>query len=247
MNRLSEEDLINLNAFHDGEMVEGRRAFARRLEAEPELRSALAEIRQISASLKALHPGKSRIPPAKNDNRQRRWWIASALAGSIALAYFSGAYFFGMSADRPEPGGPRTAFAIHQNFAEQVFVSRNEVFNTVAGRRIAEFPDLSAANLTLVALRDMPRGSAAHFAGREGCRLTVFSSETPVSPTDDQAGMQRADWSINARFYTIIATSMDEGKFAAIATYLEQATRRLAEPKTVVALRQATARATSCG
>lgn len=243
MNRLSEEDLIKLNAFHDGEMVEGREAFAQRLEAEPELSAALADIHEVSTSLKALHPGgMKRRPAAQNDNRRRRWWIASALAGSLALAYF-----FGMSSHRPEPQGMKTAFAVHQDFAEQAFVSQDSVYNTVAGQRIAEFPDLSAANLTLVAIREMPQGSAAHFAGREGCRLTVFSSQAPLSHTRVQAGVQSADWSVNERYFTIMATNMDVGKFAAISTYLEQTTRRMAAPETVVALREATARATSCG
>ena len=56
MNNVTDEDLIKVNAFHDGEMSEDRAAFARRLEAEPELKALLAEISEVSSSLKALKP-----------------------------------------------------------------------------------------------------------------------------------------------------------------------------------------------
>lgn len=247
MSKVTEEDFIRVNAFHDGEMIEDRAAFARRLEAEPELKAALAEIREMSACLKALKPQPATQPSARNDNRSAgrgwgRWWIGSALAASVALAIV-----LAYPLTRPDTPAPEDPLAIHETFSAQAFVSQDGVFQTVSGEEIALFPDLSAANLTLVAVRKVPHGMAAHFAGREGCRLTVFSSEKPLDAGGSAADLQSAAWEVPDRLYRIVATGMDAGKFAAITAYLEQATRRMAQPDTVIALRDATAQATSCG
>lgn len=243
MRKVTEEDFLRVNAFHDGEMTEDRVAFEQRLATEPELKAALAEIRVVSASLKALKPRSAGLPMARNDNRRPwRWWVGSALAGSMALILFLGL----PKNDHNMPGVEGPA-AMHEIFSSQTFVSADEDFRTVAGAQIEQFPDLSAANLTLVALRELPHGVAAHFAGREGCRLTVFSGEKPVVSNGSAPGLQSAEWEVAGRFYRTFATDMDEGKFAAITAYLEQATRKMAQPITVIALKNATARATSCG
>ncbi|MAS13725.1 MAG: hypothetical protein CMH69_10505 [Nitratireductor sp.] len=247
MNNVTDEDLIKVNAFHDGEMSEDRAAFARRLEAEPELKALLAEISEVSSSLKALKPQTATEPSARNDNRSAgrrwgRWCIGSALAASVALAIV-----LAYPLTRPDTPAPEDPLAIHETFSAQAFVSQEDVFQTVSDEQLEAFPDLSAANLTLVALRKMPHGTAAHFAGREGCRLTVFSSEIALSEPGSIPELQSAAWEVPNRRYRIVATGMDAGKFAAIAAYLMQATRKRAKPDTVVALKDATAQATSCG
>ncbi|EKF41467.1 hypothetical protein NA8A_16486 [Nitratireductor indicus C115] len=247
MSKLTDEDFIRVNAFHDNEMAEDHKAFSRRLEAEPALKAALAEIREVSTSLKALKPQPARHPSLSNDNRPA-WhgWIGSTLVGSLAGAVAI-ALLVGIPANRQNILASESAVAIHESFSSQTFVSHDEVFNTVAWEQIEQFPDLSAANLTLVALRELPHGVAAHFAGREGCRLTVFSSKRRVANDYFAPALQSAEWEVPGRFYRTFATDMDEGKFAAITAYLEQATRKTAQPTTVIALKNATARATSCG
>lgn len=251
MNKITEEDFIKVNEFHDGEMTEGRAAFAHRLETEPELKAMLAEIREVSTSLKALKPQPVTHPSARNDDRgsahrfarsRGMWWAGPALAASIALAVAI-AYPF----HRPDTRTSEGPLAVHETFTAQEFVSQEGVFQTVSGEQLAAFPDLSAANLTLVAVRKVPSGMAAHFAGREGCRLTVFSSEDPLTEPASAPELQSAAWEVPNRRYRIVATGMDAGKFAAITAYLEQATRKMAKPHTVIALKDATARATSCG
>ncbi|MBN7758255.1 hypothetical protein JYP46_15620 [Nitratireductor aquimarinus] len=241
MSKVTEEDFIRVNAFHDGELGKESEAFARRLEEEPALQAALAEIRDMSASLKALRPEPAAHPAGQNDNRfSWRWWASAAFAGSLALALFIAL------PKQPDTSGPDTALAVHESFAAQTYVAKDKTFRTIAGERSEDFPDLSAANLTLVAIRDLPYGTAAHFAGREGCRLTVVASNSSIE-TETSPGLQSAQWDVPDRFYRIFATDMDAGKFLAITDYLEQATRRMERPETVIALQDATARATSCG
>lgn len=243
MNKVTDEDFIKVNAFHDGEMTEDRAEFERRIETEPELKAALAEIRELSASLKALKPQPAPRRDARNDNRPAwRWAAGLAVASSVALALLVGLPTEPRNADAPEG-----AVAVHEDFSAQAFVSPEGLFRTASNEQIEQFPDLSAANLTLVAFRPLPHGMAAHFAGREGCRLTVISSEQPVEIGGLSPGLQSAEWEVPDRFYRTFATDMDEGKFAAITLYLEQATRTLAQPNTVIALKNATARAASCG
>ncbi|MFC5586958.1 hypothetical protein ACFPOD_17725 [Nitratireductor kimnyeongensis] len=251
MSKVTEEDFIKVNAFHDGEMTEDCAAFAQRLETEPELKALLTEIGEVSASLKALKPQPAILAPARNDNRglSRRFsrsrklrLFGSALAASIALAVA-----LSHTLHQPDEFAPDGPLAIHEMFSAQTFVAQDRVFQTISGEQLAAFPDLSAANLTLVAVRAVPLGMAAHFAGHEGCRLTVFSSAEPLTEAGSAPALQSAAWEVPDRRYRIVATGMDAGKFAAIAAYLKQATRKMAKPDTVIALKDATARATSCG
>ncbi len=61
-----------------------------------------------------------------------------------------------------------------------------------------------------------------------------------------QTGMQMQQWNFGAHYFAILASGMDSGKFAAIAEYLKQETRKSTLPVTVLALREATQTANRC-
>ncbi len=237
---ISEQDWERVNAYSDGEMApRDRQAFETRLKSEPDLAAALACVREVSRSLAALHP-ESAAPASRRTRHTSSLWQSSRWkwgAGGVLAASIAGFAYLAL------PSSPSGAMKIHAEFLDQTFaLGTSGAHTTVALRGL---PDLSAANLTFVASRETGIGTAAHYSGQRGCRLTFFALSGPIElPADGQ--MEGHQWNFGERYFAVLAVGMDREKFAAIAGYLEEETRRQTRPSTVLALREATQKASRC-
>ncbi len=232
---LSDKDWELVNAYHDGEL--GKQCTAsleRRLRSEPELAAALECVEQVSVSLEKLSPRTAASKATTTTNKRLRKWAAG---GAVAACLILGIALTISSDD--ELG----VHEIHQAFLDQTFAFGSGDLRTVAG--IAHFPDLGAANLTFVASRTIEVGTAAHYTGRNGCRLTFLSMSSPAK-VPPHLKMQVQQWNYGDSYFAILASGMDHGKFVAIAEYLEEETRKATLPTTVLALREATNNANRC-
>lgn len=238
MTTLGDEDWERVNAFHDGALDTSQaQAFAARIDAEPDLAAALAEVAALSRSLTALRPvvENARVDPSAA-TPARRWWIGAGLAACLALATVLGL---------PERG-PASFMDIHRTFLAQDFdVTRSAAFY-VRTTPSAEQPDLTGGNLTPVALRTIPDGTVAHYAGRNGCRLSYFRGHGTLS-MPSQAAVQASVWTTrDGMQHALIASGMDVPKFDAIATYLHQVTRQRAVNDLYAEMTDATQNASPC-
>ncbi len=232
---LSEKDWELLNAYHDDELSRlDVASLERRLSSEPELAAALESVEQVSDSLRKLSPRTAGSMATTPTNKGLRKWAAG---GAVAASLIVGVTFAILSDD--ESG----VHEVHQAFLDQTFAFESGDLRTVAG--IAHFPDLGAANLTFVASRTLEAGTAAHYTGRNGCRLTFLSMSSPAR-VPSHLKMQVQQWSYGENYFAILASGMDHEKFVAIAEYLEEETRKATLPTTVLALREATNNANRC-
>ncbi|HHG90640.1 MAG TPA: hypothetical protein ENJ90_09225 [Devosia sp.] len=240
MKNLSDEDWELISACHDGELTpELHKTCAQRLENEPELREALASIKKVSGSLKALKPKLANKAP-KTGRVWRPWLIPGVAASLAGLAFVYAAF-------APDLGEPQTPLGWHQVFLEKEYSPlqgvgvRNTGFFGSSG-----VPDLEPAGLSLVEQRSgEANGFVAHYVGRNLCRLTVMVTSVP-EPFVVPEGALSATWVVEARLYTVIATRMDETRFDAIATYIRQISERSRQPDIVVAMQSATSKAAPC-
>jgi anti-sigma factor RsiW len=241
MTEVTETDWKLLNAYHDGELALGQRAeLERRISASAALAAALAEIRSVSSALKGLRPE----PVAQG---RGRYFRPLAIAASITLALLvTGAVY------NSRPGAPVTAAAWHAEFLSQSYPAATETA-TGGGLVPAGYfgpvgaPDLSLANLTLVDQRQGRNGALAlHYAGRNGCRLTVTAGFGTDMLTASDADIRSRFWSVGSVDYLVLANGMDPARFAAIASYIRQLAERSDKSETVLAMRKATKDAVPC-
>ena len=232
---LSDRDWELVNAYHDGELGEQDAAsFEARLIRDTELAAALERTAHVSDSLKKLSP---KIDPSAAKSQTNKGLKKWAVGGGIAASFII-AMALAVSSDKK-----LGAHEIHQTFLDQTYAYESGDLRTVAG--IAHFPDLGAANLTFVASRALDVGTAAHYTGRNGCRLTFLSMNLPAK-VPSHTKMQVQQWSYGEQPYAVLASGMDPGKFIAIAEYLKEETRKSSLPATVLALREATNSAKRC-
>jgi len=244
MNELSDRDWQLVNAYHDGELGEAEmRDVNSRIASEPALALALKEVASVSASLAALRPELGHTASvqggnAANDSWHPAKWLASvAIAAAIALAVVFG----------PRVLSEPTVFDMHAEFAGQTYTVDGSDLRPVVARGFEGVPDLSSANLTPVALRTFASGTAMHYAGRNGCRLTYFRGAFGIGEVSRFPDQQLETWTTidNVR-HMIVATGMDQPKFDAIATYLKLATRQKSTESILAAMSDATKAAAPC-
>ena len=168
---ITEDDLMLVNALHDGELDDKTAAELRaRIEIEPELREALQGVREVSESLKALRPPDS--PAFQKASLARRWKIAVA-AAFVAAAVLSGISMVVISKD------PETPLEWHRHFLAQSYGTGGTLQPSPATKWIGQEPDLTAARLTLVDIACKASGEVyLHYSGVNGCRLTFGTHDT---------------------------------------------------------------------
>lgn len=244
MNELNQKDWELINAYHDGELGDTEhRALESRLSSDPLLEEALRDVSSVSASLGALRPDIQQISslhpevPANQNSRPARWLIGGAVAAAIALAVAVGPQFF----EAP------SAIDIHADFAAQSFAIDAGAVRSVAAGQSLNAPDLAVANLTPVATRQLEDGHVAHYAGRNGCRLSYFRGTFDPMKQNPTSDLQVAAWSSpNTVWHMIVATGMDQEKFDAIAAYLKLTTRLHSSDQMMASLAETTANADRC-
>lgn len=241
------DDWTTLSAYHDGELpAQAAADIAARLQHEPQLRAMLIEIETLSAGLKRLRPalsgpGDTVVPlrQARNPVLYRR---PLAIAASVAVAAVMAGYLVMASI-----GPGRDVAAWHAEFLTQGYdVTAAGDTVEVSATAFAQMPDLSAAGLALVDMRDGRGGvEAYHFAGQNACRLTVL-----VGPDLDLGAgtedLMSRQWRAGKLGYVAVAARMDGARFATIVRYLENLTRQASTGGDVLAMRAANDAAARC-
>jgi len=219
-----------------------RAAFERRLQREPALDAALRDLRQVSRDVKSLHaPPRAAQPrvtawPDRSRAASPAWWLGAGIAATLALALLWGGA-------RP---GPERLMDLHRAYVAQDFDVLRETLRSVGLPATADQPDLSRARLTPVALRVLGDGTLAHYAGRNGCRLSYYRGQT-AAVLQVGADIQTSVWATRDGIrHAVIATGMDPQRFAAIARFLQQTTRDAAREGTGARMARATERAAPC-
>ncbi|MHA3980634.1 anti-sigma factor [Halovulum sp. GXIMD14794] len=238
---LSEEDLMLVSAYHDGELDPDTAARLRaRLGTESELRAALDGVAEISSALGGLRPETVETSaPVQLPVRRGIPWRPLALAASVAIAVGLGAWGLGERATSPE-----TPLGWHRHFTAQDYGGDGLDATT---RWMGQGPDLSSAELTLV---DIGRADAGalflHYAGKNGCRLT-FGTHDVMPDLLGGEGLLTEIWSAGDLHYSLLAVGMDADRFAAISELLREETRGARPEEPLIAgVRDATQRAAPC-
>ncbi len=245
---LSDRDWVLVNGYHDGELSGSERAaFEARLAREPALAEALSAMRDLSAGLEPLRRqmqaqrrglNVSGLNVTGGDVSGRRWPVFAL--GSLAAGL--AAVVLVLALMRP---GELEPVAVHEAFVAQSFAVDESQFAPVMASASMTRPDLGSARLALVSSREIPGGSAAHYAGINNCRLTFFATDAPLALRAG-ARLRSASWQAGRRHYAVVANGMDMARFQAIAAYLEQTTRARAGDDSRLALLDVTRRASSC-
>jgi anti-sigma factor RsiW len=253
MNNVNDQDWELLNAYLDGELsAPDAAAIARRIAGDPTLSAALADIRELSRTLRQLRPPAAQAPapnpvphPASMPTiaPRRAAWRPLALAAAVAVAtVFAGALYF------LQPGQPDSPAAWHKAFLARAYsVPLSDPVQPVRLFGLQGVPDLASANLTLVDRRNGADGAMAlHYTGRNGCRLTLTAGFDAAPVAMIRGGIMRSSWIAGGIDYMVLANGMDMARFDAISLYIRQLTGQSAQPATVLAMRLATERAVPC-
>ncbi|WP_299427915.1 hypothetical protein [uncultured Shimia sp.] len=242
MTDLSDSDWDLVNAYADGELpVSDVQAFEARLTNEAALQEALQQVQMVSSALAQMRPEVA--PPATEPVQpaNRNWRPLAACASFAAAAIVATGVFFLSSK------APKSAVELHQAFLDTSYsLSSVPDVQTIDLQANPQAPELLMANLYLVEQTVLSGDrSAAHYKGRNNCRLTLLSGPD-VSAKDVPEGIRFAQWDTDGRGFVVMASGMDQRRFNAIAEFLRQATYAPTQPKTVLAMKQATDAAAPC-
>lgn len=238
MTLIAQHDWNALNAYSDGELPDADViALEARLRTDPVLQEALDQIQGIGLALKPLRPD---VIAGPERTKISKWsYKHLAIAASIALVFVFGGY----SLLKPTTGFSPTD--LHHAFLRQQFDVNQDKLQRVIAR--TDLPDLAGANLTLVAdVTDRNKIQALHYAGRNGCRLTLTIAGDGAADVKPASNLLLASWEANSVRYTLLATGMDSNRFAAIADFVRDHYERQAQPANVIAMRDATETAVPC-
>ena len=225
MIKISEADFNLLSALIDNELnAEDKAQMLKRLQSEEPLQKTFVELQQLKDSMQASYKQtlakKTVNTPAKN--RFKRWPIAATLGlVSVVLGVV-------LSQNSSVDSKSITLAALHQSYSKDVYQipERNIVasFQLVDDKR-AILPDLSQSNLFLVAQQSSSNAEQVmHYRGVNGCKLTfrVRSKDEIQHLESKVAGTQQYQWFVQGQAYQVIATGMDQQRFDAIASYIQQ-------------------------
>jgi hypothetical protein len=235
---IAQNDWDALNAYSDGELPDADVVkLEARLCADPTLQEALDQIRGIGLALKPLRPEVGLAPERSQNSRSSYRHLA--IAASIVLVFAFGGYSF----LKPAPGFSPTD--LHQAYLQQPFDVAQDGLQQVISR--TDLPNLAGANLTLVAdVTERNAIRALHYAGRNGCRLTLTIAGGGAPDIKAASDLLLASWEVNSVHYTLLATGMDSNRFAAIADFVRDHYEQQAQQATIMAMRDATETAVPC-
>ena len=242
MTELTDSDWELINAYADGELNGSEtRTLEARLANEPELQEALEQVRRISGALRNMRPEFSAPGEAPTVPANRNWRPLAVCASLVAAVTLVTVLLL-FPADTL-----RTAAEIHNEFLDKSYT-----LSDVSGVRPASLatgsfaPDLGMANLFLVDEVELSGNrTAAHYSGRNNCRLTLLSGPEIFSAGVPEE-VRNQQWQIGDRHFALLASGMDQRRFDAIAVFLRQATRSSGQPETALAMKQATDTALPC-
>ena len=249
-----DSDWQALNAYADGELEgSARRDIARRLAYDPALSAQLAQIHSVKGALSLLRQEIETEPRPTRRPLGPRLALAVVMLAALALGtlrYLDGS-------ERNWRGAPAELHASFSNKAYELPEAASLLVVSMPRIGDVQAIDLSAARLSLVdvatARRDGREIVAMHYRGRNGCRVTLVALEAttggePVLPIKEAgaAGLSAA-WTEGRTHYTLMAGGMDRARFAAIRSYVQAETRRVApRDELTLAMRSATDGARPC-
>lgn len=228
-------DWVTLNAYVDGELSPAEHAavaaaiasnadIARQVASLARLRVATAE----AFAAEAAGVATPVVPAAAPGGR--RGWIAIAATVLLAVALSTVAWW---RLDRTED----PAVQAHLRW----IASPEQPVVAATQRGAIEIPDLAAAGLRVAHVA--AAGDTLHvgYLGNRGCRVSLWVvPDAAVRPRRDQriGDTLISRWSHGGQGFAAIATGMPAGRFAVIASSLEQATieRRPPDDATRLAL-----------
>ncbi|MFY0660260.1 MAG: hypothetical protein JXR15_07185 [Shimia sp.] len=242
MTDLNDSDWDLINAYADGELPDSDlAAFEARLTNEPAIQEALQQVQMVSSALAQMRPEVAPAATKPVQPANRNWRPLAACASFAAAAIVAAGVFF-MSSK-----APKSAIELHQAFLDTNYtLSSGSDVHTIDVQANPQAPELLMANLFLVEqVAWSGDRSAAHYKGRNNCRLTLISGPN-VTAGDAPDGIRSAKWQTDGRGFVVMASGMDQRRFNAIAEFLRQATDAPTQPNTVLAMKQATDAAAPC-
>lgn len=231
-------DFEMLNAYVDGELSPDARALV-----EARIASDAALARQVEA----LHRMKRQVAAMGSESvvlqipadRMRLRPVAVAAAAAILCLVFLGGWLGALAFDgraKSHAGDEiAQALALHDDWSAGIV----DAAAPAADIRSFDAPELGAAGLSLVSLRsdavlDGRPAVQAGYAGRHGCRLSLFrmagSDEAQPLHVFDQGDARSATWADGSFRYALVARRLDGARFAALADALHTMTARMSRP-----------------
>lgn len=231
-------DLEMLNAYVDGELSPDARALVEtRIASDAALAHQVEVLRRMKRQVAAMgsEPVVLQIPV----DGMRMRPVAIAAAAAILCLVFLGGWLGALAFDgRPKfrPGDEiAQALALHDDWSARIFDAAAPAVDI----KSFDVPELGAAGLSLVSLRsdamlDGQPAVQAGYAGRHGCRLSLFrmagSKEVQPLHVFNEGDARSATWADNSFRYALVARKLDGDRFAALADALHSITARMSQP-----------------
>jgi hypothetical protein len=216
-------DILQLNAFVDGELTPTERAaVAAHIKAQPNVARAHATLARLKACIG--ESADATLPPTIALPRKRSWRIAHTI-GASALAV-CGLLLL-------------TVFPATEFFAERksvALVGRDAVVTLAALPANPVIPNFEVGGLTLEDVKIDRVGDIrvllASYRGPHGCLLDLRVSPAG-SAVPAGVGSSRYAWEVGPLAYELVAHGMPGWRFAVIADAAEQETRDGRAPNAV--------------
>ncbi|MBO6824630.1 MAG: hypothetical protein JJ879_00400 [Sneathiella sp.] len=237
---ISDKDWDLLNGYADEELSASDIQLVKaRIAREPELREALSQIQEMKRHIKSSYTKSVDQEPK---HPEKSTWVRASIAAAICLVVGSGIFAWSQydQFTRSNPEKLHQAYSIKGYMLEKT-PKVIQVSSQITGD--FKIPDLSASELKLAeANLDVVNDKeviTAHYRGMRGCRLTFVSVGLSDSDNKDHTNIifnqseqqLTAEWQSKHSQMTLLATGMDESRFAAIARFIKHEIKSMDEEK----------------
>lgn len=218
---LDERDWEILNAYADGELEpQDERELTARLNREPALRAALADIQKVKQATIALRAQQAAV-------KKPVVWPRAIAASLLAV----GIFFAGYQILDQKKTWPETLQVAHSELADKTYVIEADTPLPIVSSKIFsdfEAPDLTPSSLFLVDITTDLEGKDQelylHYRGRHGCSLTLAAQPNVMSQEGGSEALssegQLFTWTRKEVRFAVIAQGMDQARFESIAKYI---------------------------
>lgn len=235
---MSATDLEMLNAYVDGELSPDASALMEaRVVSDPALAGQVEALRRMKRQVAAMGDDYVVVPAPRSGARMRPVAIAAAAAALclVFLGGWLGALAFDGRAKSPSGDEIAQALMLHDEWSARILDAAAPAIDI----RSFDAPELGAAGLSLVSLRsdvilDGRPAVQAGYAGRHGCRLSLFrmtgSGQPQALHVASDGDARAATWADTAFRYALVARKLNGDRFAALADALQSMTSRQGRP-----------------